>query len=161
HRGRPARPDHHAGDARPAEPRSGAGWAGDRMIAMARSLDGVRVLVVEDDFFVSLLFEDILTAAGCVVLGPVQRLADALDVAAKEECDVAVLDVNLAGERVYPVAAILSGKNVPVIFVTGYGYDAIPSEYAEQLRIAKPFSAKQLNGAISRAIGRAGRSFCS
>jgi two-component SAPR family response regulator len=119
---------------------------------MAQSLEGVRVLVVEDDFLVSLLFEDVLTSAGCVVLGPVPRLADALDVAAKERCDVAVLDVNLGGEWVYPVAAVLFGRNVPFIFVTGYGHDAIPREYAEQPRIGKPFSAEQLSRALSRAM---------
>ncbi len=64
---------------------------------MAQALDGVRVLVVEDDFLVSLLLEDILAAAGCVVLGPVPRLADALDAAAKEECDVAVLERQSGG----------------------------------------------------------------
>src|SRR5215469_9691180 len=99
---------------------------------MAQPLEGVRVLVVEDDFLVSLLFEDVLTSAGCVVLGPVPRLADALDAAAKEHCDVAVLDVNLAGEWVYPVAAVLVGKNVPIVFVTGYGSDTIPREYSGQ-----------------------------
>ena len=110
------------------------------------------MLVVEDDFLVSLFFEDVLRSVGCVVLGPVPRLADALVAAAKEHCDVAVLDVNLAGESVYPVAAVLSERNVPLVFVTGYGYDAIPHEYAGQPRIAKPFSAAQLSGAISRAI---------
>jgi two-component SAPR family response regulator len=119
---------------------------------MAQPLEGVRVLVVEDDFLVSLLFEDLLTSAGCVVLGPVPRLADALDAAAKEHCDVAVLDVNLAGEWVYPVAAVLVGRNVPIVFVTGYGSDTIPRQYAGQLRIAKPFSAEQLSRALSRAI---------
>jgi DNA-binding response OmpR family regulator len=122
------------------------------MSAAAQALKGVRVLVVEDDFFVSLLFEDILAAAGCVVLGPVPRLADALDAAATEQCDVALLDVNLAGEWVFPVAAVLSGRNVPVIFVTGYGYDQMPREYAAHARIAKPFSAHQLSRAIARAI---------
>jgi DNA-binding response OmpR family regulator len=123
---------------------------------MAPPLDGVRVLVVEDDFLVSLLLEDVLAAAGCVVLGPVPRLADALDAAAKEECDVAVLDVNLAGEWVFPAAAILSARKVPVIFVTGHGSDAIPQKYAGEPRIAKPFSSGQLSRAISMAVGRGG-----
>jgi DNA-binding NtrC family response regulator len=84
--------------------------------------------------------------------GTRSSLAEALVAATKEQCDVALLDVNLAGEWVYPVAAVLSGRNVPVIFVAGYGYDAIPHEYAGQTRIAKPFSVGQLSGAISRAI---------
>jgi two-component SAPR family response regulator len=120
----------------------------------ARSLAGIRVLVVEDDFLVSLLFDDILTSAGYTVLGPVPRLADALATAAKEGCDAAVLDVNLAGEWVYPVAAVLSGRNVPFIFVTGYGDGAIPPEYAGRPRLAKPFTADQLSRALAKVVER-------
>lgn len=116
---------------------------------MARSLEGKRVLVVEDDYFVSLLFDDMLTSAGCVVLGPVPRLAEALDAAANETCDAAVLDVNLAGDPVYPVAKILYARKVPFLFVTGYSADAMPQEYAVQPRIGKPFKAEQLIGVLS------------
>jgi DNA-binding response OmpR family regulator len=83
---------------------------------VARSLEGLRVLVVEDDYLISLLFDDMLTSAGCVVVGPLPRLTDALEAAAKERCDAAVLDVNLGGERVYPVAKILAERHVPFIF---------------------------------------------
>ena len=125
---------------------------------MARSLEGLRVLVVEDDYLISLLFDDMLTAAGCVVVGPLPRLTDALEAAANENCDAAVLDVNLGGERVYPVAKILAARHVPFIFVTGYSGDALPREYAEQPRIAKPFRAAQLLGALSNLIEMPGRS---
>jgi CheY-like chemotaxis protein len=119
---------------------------------VARSLEGLRVLVVEDDYLISLLFDDMLTSAGCVVVGPLPRLTDALEAATKENCDAAVLDVNLGGERVYPVAKILAARHVPFIFVTGYSGDALPREYAEQPRIAKPFKAAQLLGALSNLI---------
>jgi DNA-binding response OmpR family regulator len=125
---------------------------------VARSLEGLRVLVVEDDYLISLLFDDMLTAAGCVVVGPLPRLTDALEAAANENCDAAVLDVNLGGERVYPVAKILAARHVPFIFVTGYSGDALPREYAEQPRIAKPFRAAQLLGALSNLIEMPGRS---
>ena len=125
---------------------------------MARSLEGLRVLVVEDDYLISLLFDDMLTSAGCVVVGPLPRLTDALEAAAKERCDAAVLDVNLGCERVYPVAKILAERHVPFIFVTGYSGDALPREYAEQPRIAKPFKAAQLLGALSNLIEMPGRS---
>ncbi len=119
---------------------------------MARSLKGLRVLVVEDDYLISMLFDDMLKSAGCVVVGPLPRLADALEAAVKESCDAAVLDVNLGGERVYPVAKILAQRHVPFVFVTGYSGDALPREYAEQPRIAKPFKAAQLLGALSNLI---------
>jgi two-component SAPR family response regulator len=120
---------------------------------MAHALNGIRVLVVEDDFLVSLLFEDLLTSVGCIVLGPVPRLPEALAAAAVEKCDAAVLDINLAGEWVYPVAALLAKRNVPFIFVTGYGYDAIPREYSGQPRLVKPFTAAQLNSALAKLVG--------
>ena len=79
-------------------------------------------------------------------------LAQALDAASSEACDVALLDVNLAGERVYPVADILARRNVPFVFVTGYGSNALPVEYAERPRICKPFRIAELLGAISDVV---------
>jgi two-component SAPR family response regulator len=119
---------------------------------MAQSLEGVRVLVVEDDYLIAQLLDEMLRSIGCVVLGPLPRLADALDAAARETCDVAVLDVNLGGERVYPVAEVLSERNVPFVFVTGYSSGAVPREYAEQPRLGKPFKAQQLFRALSNLV---------
>jgi two-component SAPR family response regulator len=119
---------------------------------MAQSLEGVRVLVVEDDYLIAQLLDEMLRSIGCVVLGPLPRLADALDAAARETCDVAVLDVNLGGERVYPVAEVLSERNVPFVFVTGYSSGALPREYAEQPRLGKPFKAQQLIRALSNLV---------
>jgi CheY-like chemotaxis protein len=125
---------------------------------VAGSLEGLRILVVEDDYLISLLLDDMLTSAGCVVVGPLPRLTDALEASAKVSCDAAVLDVNLGGERVYPVAKILAERHVPFVFVTGYSGDALPREYAEQPRIAKPFRAAQLLGALSNLIAMPSRS---
>jgi len=119
---------------------------------MTATLQGVKVLVVEDEYLVAALMEDILESAGCVVAGPIPRLAQALDAASSEACDVAVLDVNLAGERVYPVAEILAQRNVPFVFVTGYGPNALPPEYAKQPRICKPFRMAELLATISDIV---------
>ena len=119
---------------------------------MTHSLEGRRVLVVEDDYLISLLFDEMLTSAGCVVVGPLPRLVDALEAAAKESCDAAVLDVNLGGAHVYPVAEILAERNVPFVFVTGYAGEALPREYAEQARIGKPFKGEQLIRALSNLL---------
>jgi two-component SAPR family response regulator len=120
---------------------------------MAGPLEGVRVLVVEDDFLVSLLFDDMLSADGGTVLGPVSCLADALAAAKSADCDVAVLDINLAGERVDPVATVLAQRNVPFVFVTGYG-DGVPGEHSGRPRLGKPFTRDQLRRALRLAIGR-------
>jgi CheY-like chemotaxis protein len=88
---------------------------------MTAALEGLRVLVVEDEFLVAMLIEDMLRSAGCVVSGPVPRLAAALDAVNGGTFDAAVLDVNLAGDRIDPVADVLCRRNVPFVFVTGYG----------------------------------------
>ena len=117
---------------------------------MTAKLQGIKVLVVEDEYLVAALMEDTLASAGCVVAGPIPRLAQALDAASSEACDVAVLDVNLAGERVYPVADILAQRNVPFVFVTGYG--VLPGEYANRPRLCKPFKMADLLGTLSDIV---------
>jgi DNA-binding response OmpR family regulator len=117
---------------------------------MTASLEGIRVLLVEDEYLVASLIEEILEIAGCIVTGPIPRLAQAVDAADRETCDAAVLDVNLAGERIYPVADILSRRNIPFVFVTGYG--ALPGEYANRPRLCKPFKMADLLDTLSDIV---------
>jgi len=119
---------------------------------MTTALKGVRVLVVEDEYFVAILIEEILESAGCIVMGPIPRLPEALDAVDHEDYDVAVLDVNLAGERINPVADALSERNVPFLFVTGYGANALPSEYAERPHLCKPFRMGDLLCTLSNVV---------
>ncbi len=114
-----------------------------------KKLAGVRILVVEDEFLVASLIQDILENAGCIVLGPVPRLAEAVDAAEIDTCEVAVLDVNLAGKRVFPVAEVLSRRHIPFIFVTGYGTASLPQEHRGRPTIRKPFRNEELLNAVS------------
>ena len=117
---------------------------------MTASLEGVRILLVEDEYLVASLIEEMLEIAGCIVTGPIPRLAKAVDAADRETCDAAVLDVNLAGERIYPVADILSRRNIPFVFVTGYG--VLPGEYANRPRLCKPFKMADLLDTLSDIV---------
>jgi len=119
---------------------------------MTAALEGVRVLVVEDEYLVAILIEEILESAGCIVMGPIPRVPEALDAVDHDDYDAAVLDVNLAGERINPVADALSERNVPFLFVTGYGANALPSEYAERPHVCKPFRMAELIGALSSVV---------
>ena len=119
---------------------------------MTDALEGVRVLVVEDEYFVAILIEEILESAGCIVTGPIPRLRETLDAAHHDDCDAAVLDVNLAGERINPVADVLAERNVPFVFVTGYGANALPSEYAERPHLCKPFRMGDLLCTLSNVV---------
>ena len=119
---------------------------------MTAPLEGATVLVVEDEYLVAVLIQDMLESAGCVVTGPIPRLAEALDAVDRGSYDAAVLDINLGGERIDPVAAALSGRNVPFVFVTGYGSGGLPSEYAGRPRVCKPFKIADLLGALSNIV---------
>lgn len=120
---------------------------------MTAALEGIRVLVVEDEFLVATLIEDMLTSAGCVVSGPVSRVPEALDAVGRGNFDAAVLDINLAGDRIDPVADALSRRNVPFVFVTGYSRGLLPGEYATRPRLRKPFKLADLLGILSSVVG--------
>jgi DNA-binding response OmpR family regulator len=119
---------------------------------MTTALEGARVLVVEDEYLVAALIEQILESAGCIVMGPIPRVPEALDAVNDDDYDAAVLDVNLAGERINPVAEALSERDVPFMFVTGYGANALPREYAERPHIGKPFRIAELLGVLSSIL---------
>ncbi|MFQ6556215.1 response regulator [Pseudomonas sp. Lb2C1-1] len=116
---------------------------------------GVRVLVVEDEGAIALLIEEMLEEFGCEVVASVARLAAACEVAGSAQVDLAILDVNLAGERVFPVAEILRGRHIPFLFSTGYGASGLPAEYAGCPVLHKPFSQSELQQKITVTLKEA------
>jgi CheY-like chemotaxis protein len=109
-----------------------------------KGLDGRRILVVEDESLVAMLIEDLLQEAGCVVVGPVGRVAKAVVMAQAEVIDAALLDLNLAGESVIPIIEALTRRNVPFVFVTGYGHGHLPAGYTDRPVLRKPFRQEDL-----------------
>lgn len=117
-------------------------------------LAGKRVLVVEDEFMVAVLVEDLLAEQGCVVVGPFARVSDALTAAVEEQIDLAILDVNIDGVDVFPVAEALDKKGVPFVFVTGYGAAAIPRDRPSWEACSKPFRFDVLAGMLVSKVQR-------
>ena len=114
--------------------------------AMAEmSLAGCRVFVVEDDMVIGMLIEDILGNARCTVIGLATTLAEALADAGSMEVDMALLDVGLGDEQVYPVAEILESRGIPFLLLSGYGADAVPPERQHWPWCTKPYRAETLN----------------
>lgn len=111
---------------------------------------GLRVLVVEDEMFVALHLEDLLVSFGCSVAGPVARVQKAIEMAESEALDLAILDVNIDGREVYPVADALARRGIPFIFVTGYGRSGIRPAYHDRPILPKPFRRDELRLAIER-----------
>ncbi|NEU10993.1 response regulator [Methylobacterium sp. BTF04] len=118
-------------------------------------LDGARVLVVEDEAAISMLLEDMLLDFGCTVVGPAARLATALEMADSETFDVAILDVNVAGEPIYPVAEAIVKRNLPLVFSTGYGGAGIREPFRDRPVVQKPFSQADLKRTLIAALAAA------
>ncbi|MFL6531743.1 MULTISPECIES: response regulator [Pseudomonas] len=119
---------------------------------------GIRVLLVEDEGTVAMLIEEMLEDLGCTVVASVPRLALAREKAGTAQVDLAILDVNLAGERVFPVAEILRGRGVPFLFSTGYGASGLPEEFAQSPVLHKPFSENELQLKIALTLNKQARS---
>lgn len=115
----------------------------------ATDLQGLRVLVVEDEMMVSMLIEDMLDDLGCKVVGPAARLDEAIALVAESELDCAVLDVNLGGQPIFPLADILREKGRPFAFATGYGDAGLRDVDKGTPVLQKPFR----EGDLARVLG--------
>ena len=108
-------------------------------LSSASPFAGRRVLVVEDDYMMAQDLRRDLQKLGATVVGPVPRVPEALRlIATQGALDGAILDVNLSGEMVYPVADVLRARGIPFVFSTGYGEWALPEAYKQVPRCEKP-----------------------
>jgi CheY-like chemotaxis protein len=114
-----------------------------------------RVLVVEDEYLIRMLLEDMLADLGYDVGAAVGTIAEASEHAANGEFHAAILDVNLDGQEIFPVADILAKRDLPFIFVTGYGEGSLPPNYRGRPALQKPFQAEQLEAALSGLMAKA------
>ena len=124
----------------------------------AGSLAGCRVLVVEDETLIVLMIEDTLQELGCVVVGPVGKLDAAVRLASGEVLDVAILDVNIRGGHVYPVAEQLRARGIPFVLASGYEDWALCEAFRNEPRLNKPFTANELEKQVKTALQQAPRS---
>ncbi len=116
-------------------------------------LSGRRILIVEDQFLVALHTADVLEGLGCEIVGPAPRVGEALDLARTEMLDAAILDINLAGEMVWPVAAELKSKNVPFLFLSAYSQDfKMPLTFSNIVRLEKPLNDVLLRRALATML---------
>lgn len=120
---------------------------------MTNALQGRRVLVIEDESLVAMLLETILEDMGCTVVGPESNIDDGLIAATTEaSLDAALLDVNVAGREVFPVAEALRARGVPFVFSTGYGEAGLPEHWRGNPTIQKPFTEGAIRDALMKAL---------
>ncbi len=111
----------------------------------------MRVIIVEDELMLSLALEDMLTDRGHILAGSASNRVAAMKLAETADYDLAVLDVNLKGESIEPVADKIRERGVPIVFVTGYGERGVPERFRQCPVVAKPYVEADMIAAIDRA----------
>lgn len=120
---------------------------------MSDELKGRRILVVEDESLVAMLLETILEDLGCETVGPASSVAEALEViAARDDLDGGLLDVNVAGVEIFPVAEALAARGLPFVFSTGYGEGGLPEAWRGRITLQKPFTEAAVEKALFKAL---------
>lgn len=112
-----------------------------------------QILIVEDELMIRLLLEDMLTELGYEIAGAASRIDDAMTLAQGAQIDAAILDVNLNGATVGPVAELLADRGVPFVFATGYGDRGLPEHLRDRPILHKPFQQEHLKRALLRVFG--------
>ena len=114
---------------------------------------GHTILIVEDEPLIAMMLEDFLETLGHSVHRTCDNLTDALQAAEDDGFDVAILDVNLKGESVWPVAHRLRAKNIPFVIASGGHVEPPPAEFASAPMLEKPYTIDRIAPAIARALG--------
>ncbi len=109
------------------------------------------VLLVEDEPTISLMLSDMLLQFGHRVDGPYNRFSDAMTAARKNDVQAGVLDINIGGEKVYPLAEVLAERKIPFVFVTGYSADSVDTRFSHVPVLQKPIEPEALRTAILRS----------
>lgn len=115
-------------------------------------LADARVFIVEDEALILDTLQDMLEGLGCHVVESAVRVDEALAKLAALDLDVAVLDVNVAGHRIDPVADLLAARGVPFVFASGYGRASLPAAHRERVLLTKPYRKADLRAALDAAL---------
>jgi CheY-like chemotaxis protein len=108
-----------------------------------------RVLLIEDEALIAMSIEDTLAELGHEVVAVATRLDRAMELAQQAQLELAIVDINLNGEKTYPVAEILAARDIPFIFATGYGAPVLEEKWRHLPALQKPFQAQDLVEAIA------------
>jgi CheY-like chemotaxis protein len=113
-----------------------------------------RILVVEDELMIRMLLEDMLGELGYTIAAEAAHIDEALEAAKNADFDLAILDVNLNGKPISPVADALVARGTPFVFATGYGERGLPEPYRDRPTLKKPFQMDGLKRLLQKALDR-------
>ena len=115
---------------------------------------GRSVFLVEDEVMIRMMVADMLEELGYSVVAEAGDIGEALKLAQSADFDLAILDVNVNGKVISPVADVLAARDRPFIFATGYGSSGLPAEYRDRPALQKPFQIETLGRVIEQAVNR-------
>jgi DNA-binding response OmpR family regulator len=133
---------------------NGAGAARKGLTVSAPETRAKTCLIVEDETLIALLIEEAIVEMGLTCLGPFSSVSPALERLKDESPDCAVLDINLGGEPIHPVASTLAERNIPFVFVSGYGHTALEAGLPKGPVLDKPFAIDQLQDAVRALLDK-------
>ena len=113
------------------------------------SVKGLRIFVVEDEAMIRMMVVDMLEELGHTIAAEAGHLDKAIEFARSADFDLAILDVNLSGKMITPVAELIKARGVPLIFATGSGAAGVPEAFKGCPALQKPFEFKALELAIN------------
>jgi CheY-like chemotaxis protein len=130
----------------------GSGKSEEKLIRI-HPKEAKKLLLAEDETLVGMMMRDLLSDAGFFVVGPIQTLDEAIGAARSFEFDGAILDVNMGGTLVYPLAELLAQRGIPFIFITGYDDDSIDPRFSGASILQKPLDPEKLKFALEKNFG--------
>ena len=111
-----------------------------------------RILIVEDEYLIRLLLEDMVVELGYEIAGVASNFNEGKTQAETAAFDLAILDVNIDGVQVFPIAEVLRKRNLPFVFITGYGAQGLPENYRQSPTLQKPFQMNDLKRTLATAM---------
>jgi DNA-binding response OmpR family regulator len=111
------------------------------------------IFLLEDEALIRMMIAGMVEELGHRVAAEAGNIHEGKKLAETAAFDLALLDVNVGGESILPVAEIIETRGVPFLFITGYGQDGVPSPFGERLVLQKPFAITKLGDAIEAVLG--------
>ena len=118
----------------------------------AKRPQGGSVFLVEDEVMIRMMVADMLEELGYSIAAEAGDISEAIRLAQSTDFDVAILDVNVNGKVISPVADLIKARNRPLIFATGYGSSGLPEEYRDRPSLQKPFQIETLARVIENTL---------
>jgi CheY-like chemotaxis protein len=112
----------------------------------------VTVLLVEDETLIRMMIADMVEELGHTIVAEAGNMTEALALAQTADFEIAVLDINVGGARIEPVADVIAGRRLPFIFASGYGAAGVPEQFRDRPTLQKPFPKERLGTAIEETL---------